>query len=181
MGLEKHKGSAEFEKTVEDYKKVGKLLDDNGIKFLYHNHDFEFTRVEGKFVLEWLLDEVGDLIYPELDVCWVHYAGYKPDDYMLKYKNKLPVLHIKDFACVNLPEGPVYTSEESDKPKYPDREKSGFQFRPVGDGVQDISAILKAAEEAGTEYIIVEQDAFTDIEPLEAIKRSRDYLKKFGL
>lgn len=181
MGLDKHKGSDVFQKTVEDFKTVGKILKDNGVQFLYHNHAFEFTRYDGKFALEWLLDEVGDLIYPELDVCWVHYAGYKPDDYILKYKNKLPVLHLKDFACVNMPDGPVYTDEIADEPKYPDREKAGFEFRPVGHGVQDIPAILKAAEEAGTEYVIVEQDAFTDIEPMKAVKMSRDYLKSLGL
>lgn len=180
MGLDKHKGSENFEKTVLDFKKAGEILKNNGIKFLYHNHAHEFTRYEKKFVLEWLLEEVGDILSPEIDVCWVHYAGYKPEDYILKYKGRLPVLHLKDFMCMNMPEGPVYTDEEADEPKYPDREKVGLRFRPVGYGVQDIPAILKAAEETDTEYIIVE-DEVNDMDSLESVKMSREYLKSLGI
>ena len=33
-----------------------------------------------------------------------------------------------------------------------------FEFRPLGQGLQDIPAIVKAADEGGTEWFIVEQD-----------------------
>ncbi len=181
MGLEKHKGYEAFSKTVSDFKKLGKLLEKNGIKSLYHNHDFEFNRKDGKFILEWLLEEVGDWLFPELDVCWVHYAGYRPDEYIRKYKGKLPVLHLKDFICTKIGNVPVYTPEKSDSIKYPDREKVGFEFRPVGYGVQNIQSILASAEEAGTKYLIVEQDDFVGIEPIEGVKMSRKYLKSLGI
>lgn len=179
MGLDKHKGSEVYEKTVSDYIKAGEMLEENGIKQLYHNHAHEFTRFDKKFVFEWLLEDVGDLLWPEVDVCWVHYAGYKPDDYILKFKNKLPILHLKDFVCEKI-DGPVYTSEEADNPKYPDMKEVGFKFKPVGHGVQDIPAILKVAEEVGTEYVIVE-DEVKDIDPVESVRLSREYLKSLGL
>ena len=47
-------------------------------------------------------------------------------------------------------------------------------------GLQDFPAILKAAEEAGAAYAIVEQDASVDRPPMEAAKLSREYLKKIG-
>jgi len=118
-------------------------------------------------------------LLPEIDVCWVHYAGYKPEDYILKYKNQLPILHLKDFVCENI-DGAVYTDEISDTPKYPDMEAVGFKGVPVGHGVQDVPAILKAAEEAGTEYIIVE-DEVKGMDCLEAVKLSREYLKSLGI
>ena len=179
MGLEKHKGSENYEQVVADYKKTGEMLKENGIQQLYHNHSHEFTRVDNKFVFEWIVEDVGENLLPEIDVCWVHYAGYKPDDYILKYKNQLPILHLKDFICEKI-DGPVYTDEISDTPKYPDREKVGFKGVPVGYGVQDVPAILKAAEEVGTEYIIVE-DEVKDMDSLEAIKKSREYLRSLGL
>jgi len=180
MGLEKHKGSEDYEQVVSDYKKVGTILNENGIKFLYHNHSHEFTRVDNKFVFEWIVEDVGEeLLLPEIDVCWVHYAGYKPEDYILKYKNQLPILHLKDFVCENI-DGAVYTDEISDTPKYPDMEAVGFKGVPVGHGVQDVPAILKAAEEAGTEYIIVE-DEVKGMDCLEAVKLSREYLKSLGI
>lgn len=179
MGLDKHKGSEDYEKVVSDYTKAGKILRENGVRLLYHNHAHEFTKVDNKFVFEWILEDVGDLLWPEIDVCWVHYAGYKPEEYILKYKNQLPVLHLKDFLCEKI-DGPVYTDEESDTPKYPDMEEVGFRFRPVGYGVQDIPAILKSAEEAGTEYVIVE-DEVKDMDPMGSVKMSREYLKSLGL
>ena len=53
-----------------------------------------------------------------------------------------------------------------------------FEFRPLGQGVQDFPAILKAAEESGTKWLIVEQDAPSmDLTALECIKAGIDYLK----
>ena len=52
-----------------------------------------------------------------------------------------------------------------------------FKFRPVGYGVQDFPAIIKASEEVGAEWLIVEQDNSYETPSLEAAKMSRDYLK----
>ncbi len=182
MGLEKHKGTDLYEQTVNDIKKVADLLSKNGIQLLYHNHEFEFKKYEDKFYLEWLLEDTQGKMLPELDTCWVHYAGNIPQEYMLKYKGKLPVVHLKDFECKQFMAGPVYglIDESGKEMKNNTREDNGFEFRPVGDGKQDVAAILKAAEECGSEYIIVEQDGFTGIEPMDAVKKSRDYLKSLG-
>lgn len=183
MGLDKHKCSEGYEKSLEEIKKVAALLKENGIQLLYHNHDFEFGKFEDKYYLEWLLDDLGGVMFPELDTCWVHYAGIEPSGYMKKYKGMLPVLHLKDFVCTKLAQGPVYSliDNSGKEGKKASREDNGFEFRPVGHGIQDIPAIIKAAEECETEYLIVEQDAFTDIEPLDAVKASRDYLRSIGL
>lgn len=175
------RGTEEYAKIIGDVKKTGELLEKEEIKLLYHNHSFEFKRIDGKFILEWLLDDVGEIVSPEIDVCWVHYAGYNPQEYIMNFKGRLPVLHMKDFACTKLPDGPVYTDEIADDEKYPDKEKVGFESRPVGYGIQDVAKILKAAEEIGTEYIIVEEESNSDISSLEMIKKSRDYLKRLGV
>jgi sugar phosphate isomerase/epimerase len=53
-----------------------------------------------------------------------------------------------------------------------------FEFRPVGSGIQNFPAILNAAEESGTKWVIVEQDKpCLDLTPLECAKASIDYLK----
>ena len=67
MGLEKHKGNEVFGQTVQEFKKVGQALRDNGIQLLYHNHDFEFNQFEGKFLLDWLYESVpADLLQTEI-------------------------------------------------------------------------------------------------------------------
>lgn len=183
MGLEKHKGSKVFDQTIEDFQKVGKALKDNGIQLLYHNHDFEFNQFEGKFLLDWLYESVpADLLQTEIDTCWVHYAGYNPAEYILKYSGRAPVVHLKDFVCKNLGGGPVYAliDESGKEGKKASKEDNGFEFRPVGHGIQDIPAILKAAEQAGAQYAIVEQDGTNAEPPMECAKMSRGYLKSIG-
>ncbi len=109
MGPENHKGSENFDKAVENIKSVAKLLKDNGIQMLYHNHDFEFETVDDKFKLDWLYETIdADLLKTEIDTCWVHYAGYDPAEYLLKYTGRAPVVHLKDFNCKALGGGPVY-------------------------------------------------------------------------
>ena len=181
--VDKHKGSADNDKTVKELKAIAELLNKNGMQLGYHNHDFEFNKYDDKYLLEWLLEDIGDDITPEIDTCWVHYAGINPQEYILKYKGKLPLLHLKDFACKNIAAGPVYalTDDKGNAIKASSIENNGFEFRPVGDGIQDFPAIIKAAEECGTEYLIVEFDGFSDIEPMVAVKRSIDYLKSLGL
>ena len=62
-----------------------------------------------------------------------------------------------------------------------DKAESGFEYRPLGMGLQDVPAILAACEASGTEYVIVEQDESKDRPPMEAIEISRKYLASLGL
>ena len=162
---------------------VAELLKKNGIKMMYHNHDFEFNKVDGKFILDWIYDTIPqDLIEPEVDTCWVHYAGYNPAEYLLKYSGRINIVHLKDFACKNLGGGPVYALiDEDGNEKKGSKEDNGFEFRPVGHGIQDIPSIIEASEKAGASVLIVEQDQSNDRPPMEAAKMSREYLKSLGL
>ena len=58
---------------------------------------------------------------------------------------------------------------------------ANFEFRPVGYGKQDFPAILAAAEKAGVQWVVVEQDQPTkENSPLECAEMSRKYLKSIG-
>lgn len=176
-------GSPEWDNTVKIFTDVAELLKKNGIKMMYHNHDFEFNKVDGKFILDWIYDTIPqDLIEPEVDTCWVHYAGYNPAEYLLKYSGRINIVHLKDFACKNLGGGPVYALiDEDGNEKKGSKEDNGFEFRPVGHGIQDIPSIIEASEKAGASVLIVEQDQSNDRPPMEAAKMSREYLKSLGL
>ena len=55
---------------------------------------------------------------------------------------------------------------------------SGFEFRPVGSGMQDFPAIIKSAKESGAEWVVVEQDKPSmGLTPMECAKKSIDYVK----
>lgn len=175
-------GTPEWTETKAMFQQVGKLLKENGIQMMYHNHDFEFNKFEDKFLLDWIFEILPEL-QPEIDTCWVHYAGYNPAEYLLKYSGKIKIVHLKDFVCKSLGDGPVYAliGKDGKEEKKADKAENGFEFRPVGHGIQDIPAILEAAEKAGAEIVIVEQDMSVDRPAMEAAKMSRDYLKSLGI
>ncbi len=180
-GIENYKGG-KFKGTIEKFKTVSKLLADNGIRLTYHNHDFEFNKIDGEYILEKIYSEMGDMIEGEVDTCWVKYAGVDPVEFLLKYKGKMKTLHLKDFICSKYASGPVYALIDKDGKDNPKSDsKNDFRFMPVGSGVQDFPAILSAAEEVGIDYVIVEQDQSYETPSLEAARISREYLKSLGI
>ncbi len=183
MAPDKITTKAGFEQLVADAEKVGKLLKAEGIQLLYHNHDFEFLKLGGEIILDKLYSELGsDVINPELDTCWVHYAGADPVEYINKYADRSQIVHLKDFNCKELAVGPNYAliDENGNEIKAKPREENEFKFQPLGQGRQNMPAILEACDKAATEYIIVEQDQSVERPALEAVKMSREYLKTLG-
>ena len=163
--------NAEF---YENVKKFGELANKYGMKLCYHNHDFEFEKVDGEYKLDLLYKAVSPgLLSTQLDTCWVNVGGENPADYIRKYAGRCPVVHLKDFYKEGKAEGMyeligVEKKEES---------KGVFEFRPVGYGLQDIPSIVKASEESGAGYLVVEQDRSIGRTSLEAVELSIKYLK----
>lgn len=173
-----------WDATMDKFKNVSKLLGDNDIKLMYHNHDFEFNKINGEYILDRLYATLPEgVIMPQLDTCWVHYAGVNPSEYIRKYSGRIEVLHLKDFVCEKLGAGPVYAliDEDGNEMDKGNKEDNGFKLVPVGSGIQDWTSILAAAEDAGVEYVIVEQDESKDRDPLDAAKMSREYLRTLGI
>lgn len=169
-------GTEKFPDVIRNVKMLGEISKKFGIQLLYHNHDFEFAKLDGKYALDILYDEIpADILQTELDTCWVNVGGEDPAAYIAKYSGRTPVVHLKDFhggKSENMYELIGINSE-------PKKETvSKFEYRPVGYGVQDFPAIIKASEESGAEWLIVEQDAPSmGLTPMECIAKSREYLK----
>ncbi len=184
MDKEKHKGYPGFEQAVREILQVAALLQENGIQMLYHNHDFEFEKFQDKYLLDWLYETIpAALLQPEIDTCWVKYAGCDPCAYLEQYAGRIDVVHLKDFTAKRLSQGPVYAliDDSGKETKTDSKEENGFRFQPVGSGLQDWEAVLAASARAGAEYVIVEQDQWYDQDSLACAKKSRDYLKGLGV
>ena len=165
--------------TIEEIAKIGKMATEAGLTMLYHNHDFEFDKVDGEYILDKLYRVVpADALKTQLDTCWVNVGGENPANFVRKYTGRAPLVHIKDFTG-SKSEG-MYELIGDDKTVATAKVEQ-FRFRPVGYGVQDVPSILKASEEAGAGWVIVEQDQSYDTPALENAKLSRDYLKTLGL
>ena len=175
---ERRPGGELFMQMVEEIRAIGEKCKAAGLVLLYHNHDFEFKKLEsGEFGLDYLYANVpADLLQTELDQCWVKYSGQDPVAYLQKYSGRSPVVHLKDFHQEGEQEGDPYALiglNEGEK-----KENTAFEFRPLGKGVQDIPSIIAASEAAGSKWLIVEQDQPSmGKSPMECVAMSMEYLK----
>jgi sugar phosphate isomerase/epimerase len=178
---ERRPGGEKFYQMVDEIRAIGEKCKAAGLTLLYHNHDFEFKKLEsGEYGLDYLYANVAsDLLQTELDQCWVKYSGLEPVEYLKKYTGRAPVVHLKDFHIEGKQEGDPYALiglNENETKK-----TSAFEFRPLGNGVQDIPAIIAAAKEAGSKWLVVEQDQPSmGKSPIECAATSMEYLKSIG-
>ena len=167
-----------FGEVVKNIEMLSAIAKKMGMQMLYHNHDFEFMKINGKYALEVLYDTVSaDLLQTELDTCWVNVGGENPAKYLLKYQDRAPIVHLKDFFGEKSDD--MYELIGIDK-KAPAR-PSNFEFRPVGSGVQDFPAIFESAKKVGAEWVIVEQDnPSMGLTPMECIAKSCAYVSSIN-
>lgn len=147
---------------IEIYNESARFATENGLRFGLHNHWWEFRNTPGgKPVYEFWLDELDPAVFFELDTYWIKVAGYDPAAMIGKFGSRVRLLHIKD--------GPARWHEElaSDNPD---------PMTSVGQGAQDMPAILKAAKDH-VQWLVVEMDK-TDGDVFRKLSESLEYLKK---
>lgn len=169
-----------FEKFLPLLNQVGEKIHQAGMTFLYHNHDFEFVKLpDGRWGYDAMFEAIPhDHLMAELDTCWCDVATGEVTDFIKKYADRLPIVHLKDY----IKEGEVRSmykligidSEETEK------ETGYFGFRPVGFGQMIWENILQNSLDAKANYVIVEQDEHYETDPLECARRSREYLRILG-
>ena len=165
-------GTPGFADVIRNAAMLGEVANRLGMTLLYHNHDFEFQKIDGKYALEVLYDTVpASLLQTELDVCWVRVGGEEPAAYIRKYTGRAPVVHLKDYAGGKSEHMYELIGIQSEHAP----EEHPFEFRS---GVQDIPAILAAADDAGAKWLVVEQDQPSmGLTPMECARASIGYLR----
>ncbi len=177
---ERRPGAEGWELTIADVRTVSEKAKELGMTMLYHNHDFEFQKIDGKYALDILYDTISaDLLQTEIDTCWVNVGGEDPAAYVRKYTGRAPVVHLKDFVMKGKG-GKLYELIGIDDENETAQEDA-FSFAPVGSGCQDLPAILEASVAAGAGWVVVEQDRpAKGHTPLQSAEISRENLKKLG-
>jgi sugar phosphate isomerase/epimerase len=146
-----------YKKVAEIFNKAGEACKNMGIKFGYHNHEYEFASHDGKILYDVLLDNTqADLVNMEMDLGWVIVAGKNPIDYFKKYPGRFPLWHLKDMDIAK---------------------KHSVEF---GKGQLDIVQILKHSKEAKMKYFFIEQEEYAST-PFESMQYNMDYLKKIKM
>lgn len=144
---------------IQIYNNAAKFAKDNGLRFGIHNHWWEFrNKVDGKFVYEWLHQELDPSIFFEVDTYWVKVAGHNPASIVAQLKSRVELMHIKD--------GPATWNEKL-------AEDNPDPMTAVGKGSQDFPAIIKAAPD--TEWLVIEMDK-VEGDVFEQLKESFNYM-----
>jgi len=152
-------GDAEtVEKFVNNFKPVIEKLWENGLIFAYHNHAFEFEKIDGKYVFDIITEGMNhDGFKYILDVYWLSFAGVNPVKFINEHKDNIACVHFKDLKVKN--STPV--------------------FAEIGNGNLDWDEIIKACDESEAEYALVEQD-ICEGNPFDSLEISYNYLKNKG-
>lgn len=165
-----------------DITSAAARLRSRGITLLYHNHDFEFETDGGQFFLDRLYADLpAEDLQTELDSCWVHYAGQDPAAYVAKYAGRCPVVHLKDYTAPTRGGEPVYALIDGKGKTIGAHSAGEFRFRPLGEGRVPFGPVIDTCKASGAQYVIVEQDQTYEDRALDAVARSRAYLKGLGL
>ena len=153
LSEDKRKTIDEYKKTAEEFNKIGERCRSSGLQFAYHNHAFEFEKMDGIIPYDILLEQTDpEFVTMQLDLYWMVYGGYEPIDYFGKYPGRFGLWHVKDM-------------DNTEK-----REST-----EVGKGIIDFEKIFADKERAGMKYFYVEQESFK-IPPFESIAISYNYL-----
>ena len=143
---------------IQNFTPVCKKLEENGLIFAYHNHAFEFEKIDGEYVFDILTNGIkADNFKYILDVYWLSYAGVNPAKFIRERSGRIACVHFKDLKIVD------------NKPC----------FAEIGQGNIDWDDVISVCEEAKVEYALVEQD-ICDGDPFESLSKSYNFLKTKG-
>ena len=150
---------AGYRNVGQKLSKAGELLFKNGITLVYHNHGFELMKYRGKSGLEIIYEESDPrYLQTELDTYWLAFGGADPIEWINKYKDRCPIIHLKDMS--------VFYNQ--------------IRMSEIGNGNLNWQGIFKALKGTNCRWYVVEQD-FCGGNPFDSVKMSFDNLKKMGI
>jgi sugar phosphate isomerase/epimerase len=153
-----------FHIAARQFNDWAKRVRDAGMRFAFHNHDYEFLSFDGSTGFDILLKETDpNLVFYEMDCYWITQAGLDPVAMLNRLGRRVRMLHIKDR-----------------KPGFPpsnDMSAASAHFTEVGTGSIDWPSILVVAKRLQIEHYFIEQDHI-DGPPLESLRTSYSYLRK---
>ena len=141
-----------IDQFAKDFTTPAKKMRDAGKLLMYHNHNLEWTRLrDGRRIMDVLLEQMpADLMGVTLDTYWVQAGGGDPVQWLNRLAGRVPCVHLKDMAFAD------------GQPR----------MAPVYEGNMNFDGILKACEQAGARYLLVEQDDCYGADPFECLAMS---------
>ncbi|WP_149304818.1 sugar phosphate isomerase/epimerase family protein [Pareuzebyella sediminis] len=146
-----------YKAVAEQFNKAGEACKKLGLKFGYHNHEYEFETDKGQVLYDILMDETDpELVHMELDLGWVVVAGKDPLAYFKKYPGRFPLWHLKDMNM---------------------KKKESTEF---GKGGLDITTMMKRRKQSGVAHIFIEQEEYAS-SPIKSMRHNMAFLDHMNL
>ena len=152
---EKDRTLAGYRQLVGEFNRWGAACSERGLRFAYHNHDFEFVPTDGVVPYDLLLAETDpSLVAMEMDIYWLIAGGQDPLAYFERHPGRFPLWHMKDGSFGN----------------------GGRTMTAVGEGSIDYAGIFERASQAGRQHMFVEHDEPED--PLASVRTSYENVRR---
>lgn len=101
----------DYRRHAENFNRWAEACTTAGLKFGYHNHEFEFEGIEGEIPYDLLLAETDpERVLMELDLAWTRAGNANAVRYFEAWPGRFPLCHIKDYGNgdeVDIGEGDV--------------------------------------------------------------------------
>jgi sugar phosphate isomerase/epimerase len=142
-----------WKQVAADFNRAAETARAAGVQFAYHNHDFEFVKMDGRIPFDVLLESTDPkLVQLEIDLYWIIKGGQDPLTYFARWPGRVPLVHVKDSMGA-----PAHNMVD------------------VGQGSIDWKRIFAKQDQAGIKHFFVEHDQ--PPQPFEDIAVSYRYLK----
>ena len=154
----------DFRKYMEVFNKSGELCKKSGMKFGYHNHDFEFgQKLNNEKLFDIMMKSLNpDLVAMQLDIGNLYNGGAIAMDVMSQYPGRFEIIHVKDE---------IAAKEGNEK----------YISTILGEGIVNTQKVVNlAAKKGGTKCYIIEQESYGDKTPMYCAKADLDIMKKWG-
>jgi len=151
-------------KQMEIFNKSGELCKKSGMKFGYHNHDFEFSQKLNDITVYDIMLKNTDpsLVMQQLDTGNLYNGGAKAIDIVRQYPGRFESLHVKDEIAV-----------AGGHEKY--------ESTILGAGIVNVREVIDICRKSGgTTDFIIEQESYQGKTPLACMKEDYEVMKKWG-
>ncbi len=151
-----------FVSFVEVFNRCGELCKQSGMRFGYHNHDFEFSEsLNGEMLFDLIMQNTDpDKVVLQLDMGNMYIAGALAKDVLSKYPGRYDNIHVKDMIKVD--------------------SAKGFESTVLGEGLIDSKEVTDLARDMGSRLFIIEQEAYQGRTPLDCMKMNYEIMKGWG-
>jgi sugar phosphate isomerase/epimerase len=155
-----------YRSLADKLNAAARKADSAGLRFCYHNHDFEFQPKPGGRPIDVLIANLDKkLIGLEVDTFWVSMAGVNAATFLREHADRVELVHLKDRAKGT----PIH---------YDIATVPNDTYQELGAGDLPLRQILDAISETHAKHVFVEQDFSAD--PIRSLRQSYAFLNRVG-